>query len=204
MLLAIDTATSACSVALIDGDVVVASAHEIVGRGHAEMLIPMIASLPCGGKASEIIVSCGPGSFTGVRVGIAAARALALGWSASVHGCPTLALIAARGFAEWPDLATLTVATEGGHGELFVESYARDGLMSIRPLGSYLPAAALEQAETHIAGNAAHRLVDQRGSGTALAIEPSAADVLALPPTLRSLPPSPIYGRAPDAKPKVA
>ncbi len=201
MLLAIDTATSSCSVALIDGDIVVARVHKVVGRGHAEKLIPMIASLPGGGRANEIVVSCGPGSFTGVRVGIAAARGLALGWAATVHGCPTLALIAARGFAEWPDITTLTVATEGGHGELFVESYMRDGLRSVRPLGSYLPEAALDVAEPHVAGNAAQRLIDQRGSGTAIMIEPRAHDVIALPQALRSLAPSPIYGRGPDAKP---
>ncbi|HET9510041.1 MAG TPA: tRNA (adenosine(37)-N6)-threonylcarbamoyltransferase complex dimerization subunit type 1 TsaB, partial [Sphingomonas sp.] len=49
--LVIDTATAACSVALIDGDRVVAARHEVVGRGHAERLVPMIAELPGGGRA---------------------------------------------------------------------------------------------------------------------------------------------------------
>ena len=75
MILVIDTATAACSVALLDGDRVFAERHEVVGRGHAERLVPMIAELPDGGRAEAILVDVGPGSFTGIRVGLAAARA---------------------------------------------------------------------------------------------------------------------------------
>ncbi|MBC7985373.1 MAG: tRNA (adenosine(37)-N6)-threonylcarbamoyltransferase complex dimerization subunit type 1 TsaB, partial [Sphingomonadaceae bacterium] len=64
MLLVIDTATEACSVALFDGEALVAERHEMVGRGHAERLIPMIAELPGKGRADRILVDCGPGSFT--------------------------------------------------------------------------------------------------------------------------------------------
>src|SRR3546814_8204244 len=69
LTLVIDTATAACSVALIDDGRAVADRHEIVGRGHAERLLPMIAELPGGGRADEILVDVGPGSFTGTRVG---------------------------------------------------------------------------------------------------------------------------------------
>ena len=104
--LVIETSTAACSVALIQstisGDTVIASAHEVVGRGHAERLIPMIAELPDGGRANRILVDCGPGSFTGVRVGIAAARGLAFGWGAEVHGFSALPLVAAAAFAVRP------------------------------------------------------------------------------------------------------
>ncbi|MBA3898514.1 MAG: tRNA (adenosine(37)-N6)-threonylcarbamoyltransferase complex dimerization subunit type 1 TsaB, partial [Sphingomonadaceae bacterium] len=54
MILAIETASAACSVALIDGSTIVAAAHEVVGRGHAERLLPMIAALPGGGRADAI------------------------------------------------------------------------------------------------------------------------------------------------------
>ncbi|WP_016744608.1 tRNA (adenosine(37)-N6)-threonylcarbamoyltransferase complex dimerization subunit type 1 TsaB, partial [Rhizorhabdus wittichii] len=97
--LVIDTATAACSVALIEDGAIVAEAHDVVGRGHAERLMPMIAALPGGGRADSILVDCGPGSFTGVRVGLAAARALALGWGVPVHGYSSMAAIAATAAA---------------------------------------------------------------------------------------------------------
>ena len=80
--LAIETATEACSVALFDGDKVVDGRHEVLGRGHAERLVPMIAELPDKGRAQRILVSLGPGSFTGVRIGLAVARALGIAWGA--------------------------------------------------------------------------------------------------------------------------
>ena len=80
MELVIDSATAACSVALIDGPRVVAERHEVVGRGHAERLLPMIEELLNRRRPTAILVDCGPGSFTGVRVGLAAAHGLAIGW----------------------------------------------------------------------------------------------------------------------------
>ena len=89
-ILAIETATEACSAALFDNGALVDSRHEVLGRGHAERLVPMIAELPGKGRADEIRVSLGPGSFTGVRIGLAVARALGIAWHAEVRGYPTL------------------------------------------------------------------------------------------------------------------
>ena len=199
MLLVIDTATAACSVALLDGAKIVAERHEIVGRGHAERLIPMIAELPGGGRADAIVVDCGPGSFTGVRVGLAAARALGLGWGVPVNGYSSLALIAAAGRNA---RETVAVAINGGHGELFVQRFAGDPLAEAGPIVSLPPEeAARLTPDALVLGNGAAALVAARGNGEAQDAVPRAADLALLPPALAILPASPLYGRAPDARP---
>jgi len=199
MLLVIDTATAACSVALLDGAKIVAERHEIVGRGHAERLIPMIAELPGGGRADAIVVDCGPGSFTGVRVGLAAARALGLGWGVPVNGYSSLALIAAAGRNA---RETVAVAINGGHGELFVQRFAGDPLAEAGPIVSLPPEeAARLTPDALVLGNGAAALVAARGNGEARDAVPRAADLALLPPALAILPASPLYGRAPDARP---
>src|SRR3954471_15521010 len=95
LTLVIETATPACSVALLRGDEVVGEAHEIVGRGHAERLLPMVEALLARRRAEAILVDCGPGSFTGLRVGLAAAHGLAIGWDVSLTGYSSMALLAA-------------------------------------------------------------------------------------------------------------
>ncbi|SNS05835.1 tRNA threonylcarbamoyl adenosine modification protein YeaZ [Sphingomonas laterariae] len=197
--LVIETATAACSVALIENGVVVAEIHEVVGRGHAERLIPMIAELPGGGRADAIRVDCGPGSFTGVRVGLAAARALGLGWGVPVTGFSSLALIAAD-IAPAP--ATLSVAIGGGHGELFVQRFTSEPLHPLGDIASLKPeAAAAMLPDDLVAGSAAEAVVQLRGTGEARAAEARAANLIRLPADLIALPPTPIYGRAPDARP---
>ena len=98
--LVIDSATDACSVALFDDESLIAGEWRQLGRGHVEALVPMIAALPGKGRADRIAVALGPGSFTGLRVGLAAARALALAWGSEVVGYSTLALVAAMARAE--------------------------------------------------------------------------------------------------------
>lgn len=198
-VLAIDTSGPACSLALFEDGTLIAHRHDRIGRGHAEIIIPWIAELPDGGRVDAILVGCGPGSFTGVRIGIAAARALALGWGATIAGMNSLALIAAAALSK----DNLVVAIEGGHGEFFVQSFGC-GLIA-GPLVSLRPEAAAEAyGGALIVGSGAERLVAQRGSGRALCIDPDAALSLHLPEGLRSLPPSPVYGRAPDAKPALS
>lgn len=200
-ILAIETATAACSVALLDDGRLVAALHDVVGRGHAERLVPMIAALPGRGRADAIRVDCGPGSFTGVRVGLAAARGLAIGWAVPVGGFSTLALIAAAAFTARPDAGLIAVAIPGGHGELFVQEFAA-GPLPIGPLASLTPAAAAQAiAAPLVVGAGATALVAARGNGETLDISPRAADVALLPAALTGLSATPIYGRAPDAIP---
>ncbi|GAA0302724.1 tRNA (adenosine(37)-N6)-threonylcarbamoyltransferase complex dimerization subunit type 1 TsaB [Sphingomonas oligophenolica] len=202
--LVIETSTAACSVALIEHGAVIAAAHEVVGRGHAERLVPMIAELPDGGRAAAILVDCGPGSFTGIRVGIAAARGLALGWGAEAHGYSSLALVAAAGFAENPDWTTLAVVLEGGHGEVFMQLFDAP-LLSIGALASLKPEAASAVLGGRPAiGNGVRFLRPIETDATLVDALPRAADAILLPPALTALPPRPIYGRAPDAKPLAA
>jgi tRNA threonylcarbamoyladenosine biosynthesis protein TsaB len=196
--LAIDCATEACSVALFEGGDLIAGDHRMLGRGHAEQLVPMISELPERGRAERIAVSLGPGSFTGVRIGLAAARALGLAWSAEVLGYPTLALIAAMAQAQRP--GPVTICMTGGHGEWFVQDFAADG-MPEATLAS-LPPQAAAGADGHelVAGTQAGALVEQRGSGHALELWPDARKFPLVPAALLTGDLSPIYGRPPDAR----
>ncbi len=198
--LVIDSASEACSVALLDAGAVVDYRHEVIGRGHAERLVPLIAELADGGRADLIVAGCGPGSFAGVRIGVAAARALALGWQVPVHGFSTLALVAATAADEIAAAGGALVVTEGGHGQWFVQPFAAD-LMPRGDVRSLLPDDAVALPDDLVVGNRAEPLVSRRGSGRAIATLPDARAFLRLPPAALIDQPTPIYGRAPDAKP---
>jgi tRNA threonylcarbamoyl adenosine modification protein YeaZ len=199
MILVIDTATAACSVALVEGGVLVDARHERVGRGHAERLLPMVEALLAGRRPGSILVDCGPGSFTGVRVGLAAAHGLAIGWGVPLAGYSSMAAVAAAAAGAGGEIA---VALEGGHGQLFVQTFGEERMRPLDMLRSLPPAEAAAVIGTHrVAGSGAAALVAARGSGEAVDALPLAADARLLPAELRSLPARPIYGRAPDAKP---
>jgi len=196
--LVIESATEACSVALFDGADAVAGDFRLLGRGHAEALVPMIAALPGKGRATRIAVGLGPGSFTGVRIGLAAARALGLAWGVSVLGFPTLALLAAqaRAIAGAQDVLAATTA---GHGEWFTARFAADGSI-LTPLAALAPEAAARATTPLVAGSQAEALVALRGTGKALAIAPDARSFHLLAATDLCETLAPIYGRAPDAR----
>ena len=203
-ILAIDCATAACSVALFDidaagGTAEVAGTFEILGRGHAERLVPMIAELPDRGRADRIAVARGPGSFTGVRIGLAVARSLAFAWQADIVGYSTMALVAAMArAAEGPQ--ALTVAMEGGHGEWFVQGFDAEGL-GTGEARSMPPEQAVEAfAGPLVAGTVAERFVALSGSGTALPLHSDARAFTSLPAHALGTDTAPIYGRAPDAR----
>lgn len=199
MILALDTSTAACTAALFDGSgACIVHRDEMIGRGHAERLVPMVAELLDGRKPSQILVGVGPGSFTGIRVGMAAAHGMAIGWNAKLSGMSSLALLAEK--AGHSDVA---VAVAGGHGELFVQE-----LRAGEPAGAVAnmtPGAAAASIRSQLViGSGARQLVDARGWGEADDAYPSAADALKLREAVRSLPAKPVYARAPDAIAKVA
>jgi len=200
MILAFDTSSAACTAALFDGSgACVARVDERIGRGHSERLVPMIAELLDGRAATSILVGVGPGSFTGVRVGVSAAHGLAIGWGAELLGMSSLALVAAGAPA-----GELAVAIAGGHGELFVQQFDA-ALQPTSELRNLAPAeAAAATAASLVIGSGARQLVEARGWGEAREAWPSAADALKLPEDLRTLPARPVYARAPDARAKEA
>ena len=197
--LAIDCATEACSAALFEGSKLLDGRFEVLGRGHAERLVPMIAELPEKGRADRILVSLGPGSFTGVRIGLATARALGLAWSAVVLGYPTLTLVAARTWQ--PDPRPVTVCMSGGHGQWFVQNFS-SGSTAEGDVRSLIPDEALRFAKHRVvAGNRAADLAKLRGDDTlALDLLPDARAAYLLHETRLTPDLTPIYGRAPDAK----
>ncbi len=198
--LAIECATEACSAALFDGAKLVDGRCETIGRGHAERLVPMIAELPDKGRADRILVSLGPGSFTGVRIGLAAARALGLAWGAQVLGYPTLELVRARSWQPQP--RAVTVCMNGGHGEYFIQNFAADASAEDE-VRSLPPDEAAKAARHHvIVGSKAQALADLLDDGRlALDLLPDAGYAHLLHETRLRRDLTPIYGRGPDATP---
>ena len=198
MLLAFDTSSAACTAALFDGTgTCVARAYEVIGRGHAERLVPMIADLMDGRSADRILVGVGPGSFTGIRVAIAAAHGLAIGWNAELLGMNSLALLAAGAGSDEPVAASVL----GGHGELFVQQFDGSTLLPTCDLFNAAPDDAAQRTSAKlVVGSGAERLVQARGWGEFRELLPSAANALRLPEPMRRIAPKPVYARAPDAR----
>jgi tRNA threonylcarbamoyl adenosine modification protein YeaZ len=203
VILALDTSTAACTAALLLPDgTIVASRDELIGRGHAERLAPMIDELLDGHVPSRILVGVGPGSFTGLRVVIAAAHGMAIGWSVPLAGMNSLALLAASA----PECeGKVAAAVSGGHGELFVQTFNRRKLTATGPNFNLSPAAAAARVDAPlVVGSGAEALVAERHSGQAMDLLPSASRAFNLPELMRMLECKPIYARAPDARPKAA
>ena len=198
--LVIDTATKACSVALFEGDDCIGARHEVIGRGHAEHLLPLISALPDGGKADQIFVNVGPGSFTGIRVGVSAARALALAWNADCFGYNCLTLVAATALNQSGSVGPVDVVMNGGHSEYFFASFDPNASMVAQPQSLSMEKLLERSTADLIAGDAAHLLRTERPNATILDT-PTDAKNWPLINMHPQFPPSALYGRAPDAKP---
>ena len=148
---------------------------------------------------TDILVGVGPGSFTGLRVAIAAAHGLAIGWGAELHGMPSLALLAASAPGDEPVVATMA----GGHGELFVQSFERTPFAATSEALNLTPrnAAAAFPTGTPV-GSGATALAEARGETAVDTLVPTASAALRLPFALRTLSAAPLYVRAPDAQPR--
>jgi tRNA threonylcarbamoyl adenosine modification protein YeaZ len=216
-LLAIDTALEACSVAVAAGDdePLVISEDREGNKTHAERLFGMIeAAMAEAGLAfadlDRIAVTVGPGSFTGLRVGIAAARGLALVVKCPVVGLGTLAVHAeaARAVAgPVPVLALLDARRDEFYGERFAAVGTSAGAAEV---GSAAHFAALVMEGDVLAGSGADQVaaVLPKRITAPVVHRASAPDMhallrLALRAPVSGAPPRPLYLRPPDAKPQV-
>ncbi|MFD1329973.1 tRNA (adenosine(37)-N6)-threonylcarbamoyltransferase complex dimerization subunit type 1 TsaB [Mycoplana ramosa] len=210
ILLALDTSGSGCNVAVYDSDEdrTLGAAGEDISRGHAERLMAFIdlalakagVDLP---QIERIAVTIGPGSFTGIRVGVAAARGLSLALNVPSVGVTTLAGLAAQHLRDQPGTPVF-VAIDAKRGEAYCQAFSPDG----QPAGE---AAVLSLDEARIAaaaaggpviGSAAPLLGDGETAGPSdtLSIDIVARLGALADPTADR--PKPLYLRGPDAKPQ--
>lgn len=194
-LLVIETGFAALSVALIDGDRLIAEHHAIVGRGHAEQLMPAIAGLLAGREPPDaILVDAGPGSYTGIRVGIAAARALALAWGIEVTATTSTALVAAGAFASNPGLAAVSAILDAGRGQVYVETITADWRGGGEPRAATLVEAVTGlPCDAVLTGSGAAMVTAIDAFATVSGDHPRAADARWLPQSRREARATPLY-----------
>ncbi len=213
-ILGLDSAGGSCSAAVLRDGRVAARRFAPMERGQTEALLPMVAAVL---KEAEtpamsldlIGVTIGPGAFTGLRIGLAAARGLGVATGAPVMGITSFAAVAAAVPSDLRADHTLVVALDSKRAELFLEASAPDGaivksgaLVAPADLPAWLPEGPLL-----LAGDAASRLGAMlRGRQVALVPGsglPDAVDVARLAsitwrPGMQPPPPQPLYLRPPD------
>ncbi len=217
-VLAFDTCFSAIDIALLDGDAIVGHVSETISGGHGERLLPLIegaldksglsfADLDC------IALTLGPGGFTGVRVGVAVARALALSTGKAVVGMSSLELLARTAIDAGlisRELSTPIVATADARKDmLYAQAFMAPGwkAQSEPSLATAAGVASASPASTTVAIGAGAAAVEAASSGRIRALGGELvtdARVLAVAaPHLTPLTePRPLYVRAADAKPQ--
>jgi len=217
-VLALDTATAACSVAVTAGARMLARRSEIMVRGHAEALMPMVeaAMAEAGlgyGDLDLVATTVGPGSFTGLRIGLATARGIALAAGVPVTGATTLEVLA-HGVS---NLETVVAVLTARRGEVYAQAFdrARLALAPAMVLSPVALAAGLPEGPLVLVGDGAEAVVaalDGGSTGIRAAVAPTLPDAAVLarlcadrvaaegPP---ARPPSPLYVRPPGARPSV-
>ncbi|HTE93769.1 MAG TPA: tRNA (adenosine(37)-N6)-threonylcarbamoyltransferase complex dimerization subunit type 1 TsaB [Bradyrhizobium sp.] len=216
LILAIDTALDACSAGVLDTDAgkLIALESQPMKRGHAEALMPLIARvIRQAGIAfasfDRIAVTTGPGSFTGLRVGLSAARGIALAANKTAVGLTTLAAYAAPVVSENTEQPVIS-AIDARHDHVYFQVVGGDGSSLIKPKVAPI-AEALDAARfgaPHLVGNAAKILADRWPADAAppFKVDQQAAPDIAWVAWLgaavnpESSPARPYYLRAPDAK----
>jgi tRNA threonylcarbamoyladenosine biosynthesis protein TsaB len=220
-LLAFDCSGGACSAALLAGGRTVAQRSEPMAHGHGERLIPMLRAVMAeAGRdfagLDAVAVTVGPGRFTGLRIGIAAARGLALATGKPALGVASFAAVAAQAQRDRPAATTLLAVIDSGRDEIFAQLFDPRGRPQGDPriatpaaLAADLPAGPLllagdgaELVRRALADrpDAAHRVTVSSGPIRAEIVAALGAAELATRGRDRRPPPRPIYLRAPDAK----
>jgi len=208
-VLALDTCLDACSVAVCDDGATLAAATQVMARGHQERLAPMVQETMGGAglgfDALDLIaVTVGPGSFTGLRVGLAFAKGVALALDIGCVGVGTLeALAASEG-----DAGFVAAAVDARRGQIYLQVFI-DGRAAMAPdaLEPDIAAARLAELWTGgpavLAGSAAPLLqsvIPTARTSAITAPDPAAVARIALRQRPPYPPPRPLYLRAPDAK----
>ncbi|HEY5210842.1 MAG TPA: tRNA (adenosine(37)-N6)-threonylcarbamoyltransferase complex dimerization subunit type 1 TsaB [Stellaceae bacterium] len=211
LVLGFDSAGDGASVALLRDGAVIATRDATQARGQAEILMPMIAQvLDEGGIAASgldlIGVGVGPGSFTGLRIAIAAARGLALATGVPAIGVTAFAAIAAQVPMAQRDGRALLVAIDTRRDDFYLQLFASDAGSDPIAVGAAAVAAWVPPVPLLLAGDAAHRLAPAlagRDLAMGAAVRVEGADVARLAaaayrPGLAVAPPQPLYLRPPD------
>src|SRR5580704_14459247 len=162
-VLAIDCALDACAAAVLDSDAgsIIASETRIMVRGHAEALMPLIARVMDEAEIEfrdlgRIAVTTGPGSFTGLRVGISAARGMALAAAKPAVGLSTLAAFAAPHIAD-DDSVPVVAVIDARHDHVYLQVFGPGGRTLVTPRISSIPDAvrSIGKRVPRIVGSAA-------------------------------------------------